>query len=153
MQTQEYLVGASKTNMKTLRRLAMDFYLDGEVLYKRSFDKTLLRYLNGVDARNVLREVHERICSTHTSRHMIARKIQRAGYFWMTLEKDCIDYVRKCHKCQVYSDKINAPSAPLFNQASTWSFAMWGIDVIGPISLKASNRHRFILVAINYFTK
>jgi hypothetical protein len=59
----------------------MDFYLDGEVLYKQSFDKTLLRYLNGVDARNVLREVHERICSTHTSRHMIARKIQKGWLF------------------------------------------------------------------------
>jgi len=30
---------------------------------------------------------------------------------------------------------------------------MWGIDVIGAIEPKASNRHRFILVAIDYFTK
>ena len=28
-----------------------------------------------------------------------------------------------------------------------------GIDVIGPIEPKASNGHRFILVAIDYFTK
>ena len=30
---------------------------------------------------------------------------------------------------------------------------MWGIDVIGTISPTASNGHRFILVAIDYFTK
>ncbi|KAK8655269.1 hypothetical protein V6N13_107857 [Hibiscus sabdariffa] len=30
---------------------------------------------------------------------------------------------------------------------------MWGMDVIGPISPKASNGHRFIFVAIDYFTK
>jgi len=30
---------------------------------------------------------------------------------------------------------------------------MWGIDVIGPVNPKASNGHRFILVAIDYFTK
>jgi len=30
---------------------------------------------------------------------------------------------------------------------------MWGIDVIGAIEAKASNRRRFILVAIDYFTK
>jgi len=71
----------------------------------------------------------------------------------MTLEKDCIDYVRTCHKCQVHSDKVNAPPTPLFNLASPWSFAMWGIDVIGPVNLKANNGHRFILVAIDYFTK
>ena len=102
VQNHEYPVGASKTNKKTLRSLAMDFYLDGEILYKRSFDGTLLRCLNEIDARKALREVHEEICSTHASGHMMARKIQRADYFWMTLEKDCIDYVRKCHKCQIY---------------------------------------------------
>jgi hypothetical protein len=30
---------------------------------------------------------------------------------------------------------------------------MWGIDMIGMIEPKASNDHRFILVAIDYFTK
>ena len=30
---------------------------------------------------------------------------------------------------------------------------MWGIDVIGAIEAKAKNGHRFILVAIDYFTK
>ncbi|PKI41730.1 hypothetical protein CRG98_037886 [Punica granatum] len=34
-----------------------------------------------------------------------------------------------------------------------WPFSMWGMDVIGPINPKASNRHMFILVAIDYFTK
>ncbi|XP_049394729.1 uncharacterized protein LOC125859020 [Solanum stenotomum] len=36
---------------------------------------------------------------------------------------------------------------------SLWSFAAWGMNVIGPIVPPASNGHRFILVAINYFTK
>ncbi|XP_049399745.1 uncharacterized protein LOC125863784 [Solanum stenotomum] len=36
---------------------------------------------------------------------------------------------------------------------SPWPFAAWGMDVIGPIEPPASNGHRFILVAINYFTK
>ncbi|KAG5233085.1 RNA-directed DNA polymerase (Reverse transcriptase), Ribonuclease [Salix suchowensis] len=153
IQNQAYPMGAPNIEKKTLRRMAMDFYLDGEVLYKRSSDGTLLRCLDGVEARNALREVHEGICSTHASGHMMARKIQRFGYFWMTLEKDCIDYVRKCHKCQIYGDKMNAPPTPLFNLLSPWPFAMWGIDVIGPINPKASNGHRFILVAIDYFTK
>jgi ribosomal protein S16 len=30
---------------------------------------------------------------------------------------------------------------------------MWRIDVIGSVNPKASNCHRFILVAIDYFTK
>jgi hypothetical protein len=83
----------------------------------------------------------------------MARQMQRSRYFWLIMEKDCIDYVRKCHKCHLYSDKINAPPTPLFNMTSSWTFDMWGLDVIGPINLKATNKHRFILVAIDYFTK
>jgi hypothetical protein len=44
-------MGASKINKKTLRRLAMDFNLDGETLYKKSFDRTLLRCLDDVEAK------------------------------------------------------------------------------------------------------
>jgi hypothetical protein len=111
-------MGASKIYKKTLRRLAMYFYLDGEILYKKSSNGTLPRCLDEAEAKDALWEVHEGICSTHASGHMMARKIQRAIYFWMTLEKDCIDHVQKCHKCQVYSDKANAPPFPLFNLTS-----------------------------------
>jgi hypothetical protein len=35
VQNQEYPMGASEIDRKTLRRLAMNFYLDKEVLYKK----------------------------------------------------------------------------------------------------------------------
>nr|XP_034889983.1 uncharacterized protein LOC118030069 [Populus alba] len=128
---QEYPSGASKIDKRNLRRMAMEYYIDGEILYKRSFDGTLLRCLSDLEANMALQEVHGRICATHTNGHMMARHMQRA----------------------VYSDKVNAPPTPLFNMVSPWPFAMWGIDVIGPINPKASNGHRFILVVIDYFTK
>ncbi|PKI78913.1 hypothetical protein CRG98_000686, partial [Punica granatum] len=53
----------------------------------------------------------------------------------------------------VYADQIKAPPNELRPMAAPWPFSMWGIDVIGPINPKASNRHQFILVAIDYFTK
>ena len=42
--------------------------------------------------------------------------------------------------------ELNAMSSP-------WPFVAWGVDVIGPIDPAASNGHKFILVAIDYFTK
>ena len=36
---------------------------------------------------------------------------------------------------------------------SPWPLSVWGIDVIGKMASKASNRHKYILVAIDYFTK
>ena len=45
------------------------------------------------------------------------------------------------------------PPTELQSMKATWSFSTWGIDVIGEIHSKASNGHRYILIAIDYFTK
>ena len=71
----------------------------------------------------------------------------------MTMESDCCVYVKMCHKCQVYIDRIHIPPTPLNMMTSPRPFTMWGIDMIGRIESSASNGHRFILVAIDYFTK
>ncbi|XP_070002140.1 uncharacterized protein [Nicotiana sylvestris] len=48
---------------------------------------------------------------------------------------------------------IKIPPSELNATSSPWSFAAWGMDVIRQIEPAASNGHRFILVAIDYFTK
>ncbi|XP_057972800.1 uncharacterized protein LOC131160947 [Malania oleifera] len=42
IQWKEYPIGASNNDRKTIRRLAMGFFLDGEMLYKRNHDMTLM---------------------------------------------------------------------------------------------------------------
>lgn len=81
------------------------------------------------------------------------RKILKAGYYWMTMEIDYFKYVKKCHKCQIYADNVHMPPIPLNVLTAPWPFSMWGIDIIGMVEPKVMNRHHFILVAIDYFTK
>ncbi|XP_017979863.1 PREDICTED: uncharacterized protein LOC108662792 [Theobroma cacao] len=150
---QQYPKQSSENDKKTIRRLAMNFFLDGDILYKRSRDLVLLRCVDSAEAWRIVEEVHKGICEAHASGHMLARHVMRAGYYWLTLETDCIDLARKCHKCQIYADRIHTPANSLHVLTSPWSFLMWGMDVIGLITPKGSNRHRFILVAIDYFTK
>jgi hypothetical protein len=64
-----------------MKRMVIKFYLDGEILYKRSFDKTLLRCLNENKVEQTLKEIHEEIYATHANRHTTARQMQRFGYF------------------------------------------------------------------------
>ena len=82
----------------------MGFFLDRDVLYKKSKDQMLLRCVDADEAKKIVREIHEGVCGTHANGHVMARQIMRAEYYWMTLENDCISYVRKCHKCQIYAD-------------------------------------------------
>ena len=91
----------------------MGFFLDGEVLYKKSKDQILLRCVDANEAKKIVHEIHEGVYGTHASGHVMARQIMRDGYYWMTLESDCINYVRKYHKCQIYTDKIHVPPTSL----------------------------------------
>ena len=101
----------------------------------------------------MLVEMHEGSFGTHAKGHAMARKILRARYYWLTIENNYCIHVRKCHKCQAFTDNVIAPPMPLNVLAAPWPFSMWGVDVIGAIEPKASNGHRFILVAIDYFTR
>ncbi|XP_015164524.1 uncharacterized protein [Solanum tuberosum] len=98
-------------------------------------------------------EIHAGVYGTHMNGLTLAKKILRASYFWMTMEHDCCKFVQKYHKCQVHGDLIRVPPPKLNVMSSPWPFVAWGMDVIGLIESAASNGHRFILVAIDYFTK
>ncbi|XP_012468754.1 uncharacterized protein LOC105786822 [Gossypium raimondii] len=146
VKNRKYPDQVTENDKRTLRRIAIAHVLDGEVLYKREKDQVLLRCVDVIEARKILEEVHEGICGTHANGFTMARQIMRFGYYWSTMEGDYISHAKKCHKCQIYGDKIHVPPSPLHVMIASWPFSMWGMDVIGLISPKTSNGHRFIFV-------
>lgn len=113
----------------------------------------LLRCLDGYEEDMLIKEIHEESFSTHANGHSMAKKILKAKYYWMTMETDCFKYEKKCHKFQIYTDKVNVPPTPLNVWTAPWPFSMWAIDIIEMIEPKAAKGYHFILVAIDYFTK
>ena len=47
---------------------------------------------------------------------------------------------------------IHQPVRNLNPVSSPWPFAQWGLDIVGPFLWATGNR-RFVLVAVDYFTK
>ena len=80
---------ATPKDKRALRQLATRFVICGNALYKRSSDSLLLLCLDRASANRVMREVHAGVCGPHMGGHMLARKIMRTGYFWLTMETDC----------------------------------------------------------------
>ncbi|KAK5845287.1 hypothetical protein PVK06_001457 [Gossypium arboreum] len=124
VKNREYPDQASENDKRTLRRLAIDYVLDGDILYKRRKDQVLLRCVDAVEARKILEEVHEGVCGTHANGFTMARQIMRFEYYWSTMEGDCVNYAKRCHKCQIYRDKIHVPPSPLHVMVSSWPFSM-----------------------------
>ncbi|XP_031387126.1 uncharacterized protein LOC116200420 [Punica granatum] len=99
LQTGQYPTFANRRDKKTLRRLVAHYFMSGEVLYRRSFDATLLRCVDEIEAQRLMGEVHEGSCGPHMSGLMLAKKLMRLGYFWSTMEADCAKHVLHCHLC------------------------------------------------------
>lgn len=138
---------------KTFRRLSNSFFLSGKILYKRTPNLNLLRWVNVQEAEMIMNEVHSGVCSPHMNCYFLGKRILQVGYYWLTLEWDSFQFFRKYHRCQIHSDLIHLPSSKLNPMFAPWSFVAWGIDVISPIEPKASNGHRFTLVVVDYLTK
>ena len=123
------------------------------MLYKRMPTGVHLRCVDKEKAQTIMKDVNAGVCGPHMNRTVLAKKITRQGYFWLTIESDCVKFVKKCHNCQAHGDVSHLPSMELQGLTSPWPFAAWGIDIIREIRPVASNRHRYIVVAVDYFSK
>ena len=109
---------------RALRQLVTRFVIFGEALYRRLADGMLLLCLDCASTNRVIREVHMGVCGPHMEKHMLARKIIKTGYFWLTIEIDCCQLVQRCPEYQIHEDLIHVPSSKLHALTSPWPFSV-----------------------------
>ncbi|RDX78516.1 Pol polyprotein, partial [Mucuna pruriens] len=117
---------ADSARSNKVRKEASKYTLIEQHLYRRGFSSLLLKCVDVGEAAYIIQEVHEGICGTHIGGRALVGKIARAGYYWLTLKDDCMDYMKRCDKCQRFAD--------------------------GPFPL-APGQLKFLMVAVDYFTK
>ena len=100
----------------------------------------------------MLNDCHGGACGGHLSRLSTAQKILRAGYFWPSIFKDCVNAVKKCHACQVFAHNMRLHPAPLHPIITAGPLTKWGLDfMVCNLSSTGGNHH--IIVVVDYFTK
>jgi len=65
---------------------------------------------------------------------------------------DAEKIVRTCKGCQFYAKQTHLPAQALQTIPITWPFAVWGLDMVGPLR-KAPGGFTHLLVAVDKFTK
>ncbi|XP_074355311.1 uncharacterized protein LOC141694190 [Apium graveolens] len=89
------------------------FFLEDNQLYRRTFSAPTLKCIDPDETDYCLREVHEGIYGDHLAAKALAYKVIRKGYYWPTIHADTITYVKKCTKCQKFSNvPKQSPSLP-----------------------------------------
>jgi hypothetical protein len=143
---------ASRDERQCIHHQAKNYLIINDTLYRRGVDCILRRCLTHEKAVIVLNDFHTGACGGHFSGLATAQKILRAGYFWSTLIKDCIESVKKCHLCKIFSQEMRAHPAPMFPIITVGPFTKWGIDYTTCNPPSARGNH-YIIVVVDYFTK
>ena len=68
------------------------------------------------------------------------------------MQREALEYVRKCDQCQRFAPSIHQPGGILNPLSSPWPFAQWGLDIVGPFPKAVGNR-KYLLVCTDYFMK
>nr|KYP56267.1 Retrotransposable element Tf2 [Cajanus cajan] len=136
---------------KVRMRSAKFTIIDGE-LFKRGISIPLLKCLTISQAAYVVKEIHHGVCGMHSGARSMAARVLRAGYYWPTLKSDCQNYIQKCKECQQFGNAHRQPPEALHHMMAAWPFSQWGMDILGPFP-PAKGQLKFLLVAIDYFTK
>jgi hypothetical protein len=76
----------------------------------------------------------------------------RQGFYWPTTVADATRIIRSCQGCQFYARQTHLPAQALQTIPITWLFAVWGLDLVGPLH-KAPGGFSHLLVAIDKFSK
>jgi hypothetical protein len=113
--------------------MAKSFALvDGE-LYKRATSGILQRCVPIPEGHDLLRDIHAGICGHHAVPRTLIGNVFRQGFYWPTAVADASEIVRTCEGCQFYARKSNLPAHALQTIPITWPFAVWWLDIVGPL--------------------
>jgi hypothetical protein len=143
---------ADRAAARRIARMAKSFALvDGE-LYKRAASGILQRCMPIPEGRELLRDIHAGIYGHHAAPRTLVGNAFRQGFYWPTAVVDTSEIVRTCEGCQFYARKSNLPAHALQTIPVTWPFAVWGLDIVGPLR-KAPGGFTHLLVTIDKFSK
>jgi ribonuclease HI len=137
-----------------LARRAKSFVLlgDEKELYHRSPSGILQRCISIAEGQELLQEIHSGACGHHAAPRALMGNAFRQGFYWPTAVADATRIVRSCQGCQFYARQTHLPAQALQTIPITWSFAVWGLDLVGPLQ-KAPGGFSHLLVAIDKFSK
>ena len=149
----EDILPEEKMEADNIRGKATSYWLsEDRKLYKRSFSDPYLLCVHPELTESLLKELHEGICGSYTGDRSLAHRAITQGYWWLYMQREALEYVKKCDQCQRFAPSIHQPRGILNPLSSPWPFAQWGLDIVGPFP-KAVGNKKYLLVSADYFTK
>nr|GEV81869.1 reverse transcriptase domain-containing protein [Tanacetum cinerariifolium] len=124
---------------------------DNPYLFWICADQIIRWCVHGQEVYDILKACHERPTGGHHGANFIAKKVFDAGFFWPTIYRDAHNLVKSCDICQRQGKISQRDEMPQMVIQICKILDVWGIDFMGPFL--SSRGNRYILVAVDYFSK
>ena len=119
----EDILPEEKVEVDKIRRKATSYWLsENHKLYKHSFLGPYLLCVHPEQTESLLEEMHEGIYGSHTGGRSLAHRSLTQGYWWPNIQREALEYVRKCDQCQRFAPSIHQPRGILNPLSSPWLF-------------------------------
>ena len=103
-----------RSEVEKIRRNALRFWLSKDhKLYKHSYSRPYLLCIHPEASELLLEELYEGICRSHTGGRSLSHRAITKGYWWLGMQKDALEYVKKCDECQRFAPNIHQPGGVL----------------------------------------
>jgi hypothetical protein len=112
----------------------------------------MLKCITETEGLELLREVHNGTCRSHSGPRALATKVICQGFYWPAVICMANRITRSCEACQKFLPRTGAPSQFPKLIAHTRSLQRWGLDIVGPLPTAQGNL-KFTFVTVEYFTK
>jgi hypothetical protein len=145
--------GMEKRKVRALKIRSIKYCLIDQVLYWKDPLRVLLRCLDPHEAQKIMSDFHDSLCGGNHFWRTTTYKILRADYLFPSLFTNVCSKIRACVKCQKFLGKHQINCLPLKPMVALGPFQQWGLYFIGEIHPSSISQHRWILTAIDYFTK
>ena len=127
----EDILPEDKLEVDKVWRKAPRFWLsEDQKFYKRSFSGPYLLCIHPEaleilpEALEILlEELHEGICGSHIGGKSLSHRVITQGYWWLNMQKEAQEYVRKCDQCQRFAQNMHQLGGVLNPLSSHWPFA------------------------------
>ncbi|KAI3523816.1 hypothetical protein L1887_02241 [Cichorium endivia] len=146
------LLPSDDAEARKIKVKAPQYAMRNDTLYRRGHLEPWLKCITAEEGKSVLEEIHAGEAGAHEGARALTGKTLRAGVYWPEIHSDAKEITKKCIACQTFSPLHHLPATPMTSISSPWPFYQWGIDIVGPFS-EAPGRVKFLIVAVDYFTK
>ena len=93
----------------------------------------LQRCITVEEGWKLLEDLHSGACGHHVAPRTLVGNAFRQSFYWTTAVADAIDLVHSFHGCQFYAKQTHLPAHTLQMIPITWLFAVWGLNLVGPL--------------------